>query len=238
MRERPILFSAPMVRAILGGKKTQTRRVVKTRCHRRPLLNLVTGTAIFGCSPGVPHEEVRCPYGVPGDRLTVKEAAWMWCERRPNGLTATAREKYLYVPLREAPVVYAAEAASKPRTPIVSPDTGNPWGWRLKIGRFLPRWASRITLEVTGVRVERLQDISNRDAMAEGIAQTWGDFMGNPPQWALDSITEYGAPGSHLYDNRQSRENFQLLWESIHGTGSWDANPWVWVVSFKRVEAA
>lgn len=207
IREKPILFSAPMVRAILEGQKTQTRRVVKPQ----------------PCSLGDVIPYAQCPYGVPGDRLRVKEAAWMWCERVPNGTTKTGRLKWHYVPMREAPIHYAADHPKKPAINVVSPETGNEWGWRLKIGRFLPAWASRITPEETGVRVERLQDISEADAIAEGIERHvnghWKDYR-DPTgrQW-------HEAPS----------DSFCSLWESINGAGSWDANPWVWVLSFRRI---
>ena len=200
MRERPILFSAPMVRAILAGTKTQTRRVVKARkdCD-------------FGCELA-PHElageanggDFRNAYCAPGDRLWVREA---WC-------TSAAFDKTAPKELpKDAPITYLAGGPhhrfSRYRPPM-----------------FMPRWASRITLEVTGVRVERLQDISEADAIAEGIAKPAGSqfwhadprgssLPGGTPQWA-----------------------FRNLWESINGPGSWDANPWVWVVEFKRAEVA
>ena len=212
-----------MVKAILAGTKTQTRRVVKPQPPEWvKVWNGCNGLEHFffdreeddeGGKHWPSYEQgLRCPYGQPGDRLRVKEAAWMWCERRPNGKTPTGRDKWLYVPLRSAPVIYAADHPAKPGTSVVSPDTGNQWGWRLKIGRFLPAWASRITLEVTGVRVERLQDISEADAKAEGCV-VW---------------PECKEPAAiNLY---------RALWDQINGPGSWDANPWVWVVEFKRIK--
>lgn len=205
MKEQPILFSAPMVRALLAGTKTQTRRVVKPT----PEWVGQSGVLSFEGRVGLPH--AICPYGQPGDRLNVKDAAWMWCERRPNGKTKTGRDKWLYVPMREAPIHYAANHPQKPSISVVSPDTGNVWGWRLKIGRFLPSWASRITLEITAVRVERLQDISEADTVAEGI------------------------PAGEVSPPDAGRFAYSLLWDQINGPGSWDANPWVWVVEFKRV---
>lgn len=214
IRERPILFSAPMVRAILNSSKTQTRRVVKPWTPR-PNASAKAVPEDVAYLPDFTCYRTTCPYGQPGDRLRVKEAAWMWCERRPNGKTKTGRDKWVYVPMREAPIHYAADHPKKPAIDVVSPTTGNTWGWRLKIGRFLPRWASRITLEITEVRVERLQDISDEDSLAEGIYPTsTGLYPGSP------------------------RAAYQKLWEQINGPGSWDANPWVWAVSFKRVEAS
>lgn len=223
MKERQILFSAPMVRAILTGTKTQTRRAVKPQPeaeHGGEPYWFVGGyrawtyrstTDLLRKGGNV----LPCPYGQPGDRLRVKEAAWMWCERRPNGTTKTGRQKWLYVPMRAAGIWYAADHRTKPNINVVSPDTGNEWGWRLKIGRFLPSWASRITLEVTGVRMERLQDISDEDCLAEGIYPTrTGLYPGSP------------------------RAAYQQLWDEINGSSSWDANPWVWRVEFKRLGGA
>lgn len=227
MKERPILFSAPMVRAILAGTKTQTRRVVNgqeqwpTNTHHITFLS-TRGTALAVDSNRTTwRPEIRCPYGQPGDRLRVKEAAWMWCERRPNGTTKTGRQKWLYVPMRAAGIWYAADHRTKPNISVVSPDTGNEWGWRLKIGRFLPSWASRITLEVTGVRVERLLDITNDGIKAEGLDDdpriVSGEIEGS-------MLTPFGR-----------RVAFEDLWKSINGPGSWEANPWVWVVEFRRL---
>jgi len=225
MKERPILFSAPMVRALLAGTKTQTRRIVAPPRSRDSFVledhddgwwpyQSDDGESSL-CNDGMEHPYAS-PYGQPGDRLRVKEAAWMWCERRPNGMTKTGRQKWLYVPMRSAGIRYAAEHRSKPNISVVSPDTGNEWGWRLKIGRFLPAWASRITLEVTGIRVERLNDISADDAAAEG-------WPGPDPQNSIASAYPIA-----WYSN---------LWEQINGKGSWETNPWVWVVEFRR-EAA
>lgn len=200
MKERPILFSAPMVRAILDGRKTQTRRAYKNRKHPD-----------FGCDIAA-SELVReaqhvidraCPYGQPGDRLWVRET---WSS--DDGKTAW----------------YRADGETY--------NAGLPW----RPSIFMPRWASRITLEITGVRVERLNEISTEDAIAEGTPVTWGDWRGQAPEWALRSIgPEYGSPGSHLWDNRTTVKNYGLLWESINGAGSWAANPWVWCIEFKRL---
>lgn len=152
------------------------------------------------------------PYGQPGDRLIVKEHVWMWCEKRPNGVTKKGRPKFHYVPMRGALVFYCADYAEKPNGTIVSPRTGNEWGWRKKLGRFMPRWASRITLEVTAVRVERLQDISEEDAKAEGVQPSYS------PNFSQSATGAYS-----------------VLWESINGAGSWAENPWVWVIEFRRI---
>ena len=187
MRERPILFSAPMVRAILDGRKTVTRRIVKAR-------DLEWMDVHQGLRE--PDNAERCPYGQPGgDRLYVRE-------------TWAAPHAYDHLPPRlipqDARIHYAA-----------TEDRGGLL-WRPSI--HMPRWASRITLEVTGVRVETLQDIDLADALAEGISDT-GALI-------LDSAgNEQGGPIAE----------YAVLWEQINGTGSWAANPWVWCISFSRM---
>ena len=230
-----------MIRALLAGTKTQTRRVLKQA--NGPSLSVrmddeAPGVAelswLWGDGPGYDVNEaikrVSCPYGQPGDRLRVKEAAWMWCERQPNGTTKTGRQKWLYAPMRGAGIWYAADHRTKPTINVVSPDTGNRWGWRLKIGRFLPLWASRILLEVTAVRVERLQEIIETDAIAEGTYSYATQLAEDPAVSAADIEDLIGK-----YGEGRVRCLYAALWESINGPGSWDANPWVWVVEFRRV---
>lgn len=187
MRERPILFSGPMVRAILNGQKTVTRRVVKSdwiQSDRAPL-ETSTGVFHFWCSG-----EHVCPYGLPGDRLWVREA---WASIRV--VQAPDQEWVVY---REGDNLT---------------DYGGPW----KPSIHMRRRDSRILLEIVAVRVERLQDITEQQALAEGVASCEQD---------LD-------PDGNCYT---PVELFSILWSSINGTDSWNANPWVWVVEFKRVE--
>jgi hypothetical protein len=172
MKERPILFSAPMIRALLAGTKTQTRRIVK---------------------PGAPDDWNACPYGVIGDRLWVREThapaadSWGAWERR--------MQKDGCGP---APVIHYAA------------DGGDPFVEKWRPSIHMPRWASRITLEIVAVRVERLQDISEADVAAEGVLVD--DIA--PPYW----------------------RSYRELWEQINGAGSWDLNPWVWIVEFTRAQ--
>lgn len=201
-KERPILFSAPMVRAIIEGRKTQTRRVVKPdpASDINPIL-------VDGAWQWATRESRRaCPYGEPGDRLWVRETT----HRRPMLHLLTGE------PL--APK-YDGGAYSADDEDVLTPegfDIG--WWYSRKVcpAIHMPRLASRIDLEVTGVRVERLQDISNDDARAEGIL----------PEYA-ESCIDHGHPFNAI-------PRFQLLWESSNGAGSWDANPWVWVVEFRK----
>lgn len=171
---RGILFSAPMVRAILAGSKTQTRRIVKQQpAHYDTPSDLAS--------------KLICPYGAPGDRLWVRET---------------------FMDLG-ACFLYRADATAEQERAIVAP--GQPW----KPAIHMPRVASRITLEITDVRVERLQEISPADAKDEGV-----------------DVHEHADHVSHAWCYV---EEFQRLWESINGPGSWDANPYVWVLSFERV---
>ncbi len=191
MKERPILFSAPMVRAILAGTKTQTRRVVKDR-H--------IGQIDTSKLPGPAGWSRPMPYGQPGDRLWVRET-WACFDSHVR------------------PKSRIAYRSDTPDGEMVRVDA--PW----KPSIHMPRWASRITLEVTGVRVERLQDISEADALAEGVEQVLkGRFR------------IYGRETDGRDTDRSARTSYCSLWESINGPGSWDANPWVWVIEFKRVQ--
>lgn len=193
MKERPIPFSGPMVRALLDDTKTQTRRLCK-----------------LDMRAGMPEPELAsllkcCPYGQPGDRLWVREA---W--RAPGSCD--------HLPPRS---ISDCEAVRFMADEVVGADPGFGKG---RPGMFMPRWASRITLEITAVRVERLQDISEADAIAEGL------FQDTAGRWTTYSATE--AAKEHLSPVQAYRD----LWEQINGTGSWDANPWVWVLEFKRLK--
>jgi hypothetical protein len=209
MNERPILFSSAMVRALLAGTKTQTRREVKAT-HPAD----ATSAGVF-FAPGKEYdgewnwlngdprdcdswswvgEPFRCPYGAPSDRLWVRET---W--GRFNGCGTLA---------------YRATNDENPM--------GSPERWRPSI--HMPRKLSRIDLEVTGLRVQQLHDISEADAIAEGLIPL---SEGSDRTWTADGTarTEYET----------AREAYAALWDDINGFGSWDANPWVWVVDFKVV---
>jgi hypothetical protein len=238
-RERPILFSAPMVRAILDGRKTQTRRVVRRQFAADAVVAEVGATTPEGWqvsghsglwwddAGACIDDAIRCPYGMPGDRLWVRETHAIV----PR--TAYARSEGVQQVLRPDDDHDAAifrEGLDR---------SGNP-GWRPSI--HMPRWASRITLEVTGVRVERLQAITEADARAEGIEKAYVDAAGRQ-RWKVyphddgvprEEVVRYIGPTHTLHAVR----SFESLWLSINGPGSWRANPWVWVVEFRRAEAA
>lgn len=202
MRERPILFSAPMVRAILAGTKTQTRRIYKNRKHPD------FGCDIAGCELSREKQHVidrACPYGQPGDRLWVRETFNLMAVR-VNGEEFNP-ENYRATRTLPDPVL----------------------GWRPSI--HMPRWASRILLEITAVRVERLNDISEADAMAEGI--NCYQFRPDDGFPLCDGYTHESDDGKCVL-HESAVAAYIRLWEQINGPGSWAANPWVWVVEFKR----
>lgn len=165
MKERPLLFRTPLVRAILDGRKSQTRRAMKSHAVGR-----------------------ECPYGVPGDRLWVREAWQQLTDRtgRPDGM------------------VYRADD-EQPGLPLPGP--------RWRAGIFLRRQHARIILEITEVRVQRLQDITDADAAAEGVGAADTDWTAYRPRAA-----------------------FRDLWNRIHGDESWHANPYVWALTFRRLQ--
>lgn len=209
MKERPILFSGPMVKAILEGRKTQTRRIVKHKLAVGPsqIRSVGNGPEIYGA--GGVWLPLQCPYGRPSDRLWVREtfSTWHhgchWYECTPAGRSKVSCSNCFY------------------RATHRFPDDDQRWVPSI----FMPRWASRITLEVTSVRVERLNDISEDDAKAEGMHKFHGlELYGHDPS---------GTPGPMV--GGSAAEAFFHLWKSINGESSWDLNPWIWVVTFKRV---
>jgi len=203
MKERKIAFNGAMVRAILAGQKTQTRRVMKnppTPSTHFPWLGVksLRGTHSFVYPNALPEILAECPYGQPGDRLWVREA---W--RLPSIFSAPSCCTYAH-----DLTLHAADGRNNPATT-----------WQNIM--LMPRWASRILLEITDVRIERLQSISEADALAEGVKHCEAE---------LDTGGYWYAP----------EELYSMLWTKIYGWGErgWNANPWVWVVEFKRVEPA
>lgn len=208
-KDRPIIFNAEMVRAILDGRKTQTRRIIKLD-HERGMQNpVVRGKKGEVSYVGCRLASSLCPFGQPGDRLWVRETF-----RVMGRATDVARLMYK-----------ASECNSfteSTRTvPIDQCNKQSSYNWTPSI--HMPRWASRITLEITGARVERLQDISDVEAMREGIQNL-----------TTASHAGFGIPG--VVNAQHPTRAFQLLWESIYGADSWQANPWVWVVEFKVID--
>lgn len=221
MCERPIIFNADMVRAVLDGRKTQTRRIVNGVPSSHDFHGWVLSSTsakdegkacwAIGKSPLLNKPiRVRCPFGEVGDRLWVRESFYEHGHWQGGGYDP--EESYFVSDKR---VLYPADGIQRPS------ERKREDFWRSRPSIHMPRWASRITLEITGVRVERLQDISRSDAIAEGGPQS------HP---SIDAVSrDYGFPDF-------SRSWFGQTWWSIYGEESWQANPWVWVIEFKRVE--
>lgn len=235
MKERPILFSGPMVRAILEGRKTQTRRIVRI-CDEP-----ITKAESDAC---------RWQKGIPSNAVNVRMCGtYLKCDSPPDSATVSARvpcpyghrEDRLWV--REPWRIFDASkecscyddcvCSRLHGKPVFRADCDSEDKWKPSI--YMPRKLSRLTLEIVRVRVERLQDITKQDAIAEGVRQVTkdgklmkycvydlGPDMSSTP-WSVMRSTAVGA--------------YAELWESINGVGSWALNPWVWVVEFKRVIA-
>ena len=207
MKEHPILFSTEMVQAILEVHKVQTRRIIKPQ----PIKNVTTvlqsklgdewkwytsPLALVRLSYG---KWFKCPYGKVGDRLWVREGifeydGWAW---------------------------YQADDI-----PVWANKQAKRWEHKSKTlsARFMPRWASRITLEITDIRVERLQEITEEDAIAEGVAPKLGKYITVTDETILK------------IKKSEALNNFKELWDSINGKKhSWESNPWVWVIEFKKI---
>lgn len=246
MKERPILFSAPMVRAILESRKSQTRRIVKAQPAPGCIGTFGPGMPFIRTEGGKNH---LCPYGAPGDRLWVRETwrigAWNedkgafaidYCDG-PRRKWITDQTDYDGERFNDLWIKCCDELHEKGIKPN---EDGNyiwlpgesPLRWRPSI--HMPRWASRINLEITGARVERLKDISEEDAKAEGIKQAREPLT---HLWNAD-YPDRGCGTSGDDKEPGPIAAYHHLWTSINGIGSWDANPWVWVVEFKAVEAA
>lgn len=227
MKERPILFNGPMVNAILAGRKKQTRRIVK------PQPEGMLGVSPWWkaeSDPSAPNIVPPCPFGQPGDLLWVRET-FSEMVGHHRGLLGG---NYAYK---------ASMTAESERCRQDYIKAGYPYQWTPSI--HMPRAASRITLEISAVRVERLKEISEEDARAEGItsreiAKKWGREVGWCADWSRvgrpSKYAENGITAESDICLSTARHAFANLWEFINGPGSWDANPWVWVVEFQRVE--
>ncbi|HDS3538807.1 TPA: hypothetical protein QIT18_005272 [Klebsiella quasipneumoniae subsp. similipneumoniae] len=213
MTERGMIFNAEMVRAILDGRKTQTRRPIKWKQTRFTEIGEREDGSKWPWSEDTEHAcdfWHSCPFGAVGDRIWVRET---FC---PVDDTQYGGEKW--VDYRATP----RYEASHPAGWDSAPNDAEALKWRPPI--HMPRWASRILLEITDVRVERLNAISEEDARAEGIIDGGCLNCGEP------------EPCGCANPEPDATDAFAYLWQSIYGQESWNANPWVWVIEFKRVE--
>lgn len=213
--ERPMLYSTEMVRSIDDERKTKTRRMKGLEeINQSPddwnLFGIELGNTlgkgmvtIAGFESPTKKGYIPCPYGKPGDLLWVRETFYQYGHWSRNGLTKTGRPKWQFLPYDDDIRFYFNPPdrfeISRNRTDPQAPR------WYKRLGRFLPKTASRTWLQITDIRVERLHDITEEDAMAEGVE--WEPFS---------------------YE-----EGFETLWATINGQESWNLNPWVWVISFK-----
>lgn len=224
IKERPILFSGAMVQALLNGSKTQTRRAVKNQPEGDgvEIMHGATKFPAYGLSDWISDkyqgygfqtddELWRCPYGQPGERLWVRECFASGKKMGEDGYL-TDEPLTIYRATDEDVQWYDGADDCPVKTP-----------WKPSI--HMPRVASRLLLEITAVRVERLQDISEADAKAEGIESRDGEGF----YWR-DYELKNGWHANHPV------MSYETLWRSINGPDSWDANPWVWVVEFKVIE--
>ena len=213
MKEHPIIFQDAMVRALLAGTKSQTRRAIKPQP--------VYAGGAWKCADGSTHQATRpsksilasCPYGQPGDHLYVREAF-----SGPRCMDTAPPSKWG----RSSRIWYWADG---------NPESGD-WT-KPKPSIHMPRWASRILLEVTEVRVQRLWEISEADAIAEGVeAIPYTGPNAGPNRYSVGDSSVGWA------NFPTAREAYAHLWDQINGAGSWDANPWVWAVAFQGLNAS
>jgi len=249
MTDRPILFSAEMVRAILDGRKAQTRRVMKVQPWPDALVtvehyhqyvidrhgDMQPGKEIFGAHWDDGERGLRCPYGAPGDTLWVRET---WCAHW-GAPPYDAPQSYRIVTGYELPPIKQENgdlyqpAPSDIMTVWYGAQGDKPPHMKWKPSIHMPSWALRITLRITDIRVERLQNIegqhpSESDAIAEGVrAIHHGDG-----QYYYSAFRDEPHPKNWC----DPADAFHELWNHINGPGAWDNNPWVWVVAFERVK--
>jgi hypothetical protein len=234
--ERPILFSGPMVRAILEGRKTQTRRIVKPQppsCIDSLHGNELRKRAPYeiqdadgnNCGWGFQDEEnnYKCRFGTTGERLWVREKCWS------DGC-------YVYYPADCGHKSFVVSDESNGRLEQMKGYAG---GFRRMVPAIhMPRWACRIVLEIENIRLERLHEITNSDCLAEGIQPLGPERVTEWPSSGVEELPVQIHIQAGKFDNRYStvRGLFAGIWQQIHGVESWIANPWVWVIQFRKIE--
>jgi hypothetical protein len=207
MKERPILFSAEMVRAVLEPRKTQTRRIIKPQFDK--LIQKGTHGAHIAIEVQPGYGFIKCPYGKPGDRLWVREAwhTYKCLDHQPPRMTGT-KSAFWYSADNGTKNMFGAKAEIKgKKRPSI----------------HMPRWASRINLEIIDIRVERVQDISHEDAISEGVS-------------FLNNRCTIIKPCRDRHQLTAMQHAFYYIWELLHGPDAWERNDWVWVVEFKSVD--
>jgi hypothetical protein len=221
MNFKPILFSTPMVQAILNGTKLQTRRVVKGKA-----LEWIT-TGMLPPDVLTRPDTFICPYGEVGDVLWVRESFYQYGFWRKNGLTKTGKQKWKFI----ADNAYTSIAYNDNPPSSIFKNSQRVLGWYKRSSLFMPKEACRLFLKIKDIRVERLQDISEEDAISEGVLKDVKLPVENFQTRLL--YRDYKGDTSGCADARSS---FMTLWKSINGEQSWNENPWVWVIEFERIE--
>lgn len=253
MKSTQIIFNGDMIRAVLDGRKTQTRRIMKIQPPDSDFQLATTLCTTGKKSDKGKHHWVKLtangisilesddrhfpsPYGYEGDRLWVRETikTLLHCKGYDNGIDESGGHDFAE---GVATIQYMADGEIKTFDDLdaVADEQAAKGMGKCIPSILMPRWASRITLKITGVRVERLNDISEEDAEAEGIAPNCSlnshDNCNHEGEWV-----HYGR-GADDFPAFSAKESFQSLWESMYGKGSWDANPWVWAIDFKVIKS-
>ncbi len=239
-KETPILFSTEMVKALLDSRKTMTRRMIKTKYGGEPVSTVKNpGSDDIYVAFSRPDnsqliEAVKCPYGKVGDLLWVREEHYRFGYWLKNGTTKNGNQKWMFKAISDEVRFSDNLPNDINHTVKISRDKKTPGAatWYKRLARFMPKAAARIWLEVIYIRIERLQEISNEDCVKEGVL-----FIENETSFG------YKLYGNHHISDILGRkaatgtefESFQTLFQHINGIESWDANPWVWVVSFKVI---
>lgn len=236
--ECPILFSAAMIRALLDGTKAQTRRLVKPDPgpYWNPVVGLFNPVVIDNGGNEAPGPEIfgasdettgrKFPYGGPGHRIWVRETFYAYGRWETRFSAKKKRDEWHFIDMTLACDRAYQYAADNPDVPLAKGRGGALPGWCTRPAIFMPRAACRILLDITGVRVERLNDCSEADALAEGID---ADLLAER-QDSYDIVCK----GTDASGRATAQSMYLELWESINGAGSWAANPWVWVIEFER----
>lgn len=262
IKERPVLFSVPMVKAIRERRKTVTRRVIRESfngcltnggphpCPNDPIVIYPGETYESQCHPGesitVDHPEVRasfhcstldsvakCPYGKPGDILWVREEHYRFGHWRRNGITKKGNPKWMFV-AEDDDVRYFD---SPPERFLVSRDKREPHipRWYKRLGRFMPKSAYRTKLVIEAIGVEALHDITEEEAVREGIQFYDAEILGRRYRDYIADSSGYGDPNHDYPTVSSALESFRTLWIKVNGEDSWNQNCWVWVVNFKKL---
>lgn len=254
MKERQILFSGAMVRAVRDGRKTQTRRVVKPQFEREPVA-VIDGVPSWDAPTNYDGEVQMntthgkpCPYGVPGDRLSVRETFFAYGRWETRYSAKKGRDEWHFVDMTiECDRAYQY-AADDQAVPLETDRSGVLPGWWKRPAIFMPHSASRITLANLDVRVERLQDISEDDAIAEGVEpidfERYEHDRSICPRCGGTRLHDALGPNGGVLCDVDCREcdthvkRYRHLWDSLNAARGygWDTNPWVWCVEFKRIE--